>query len=390
MKRRPSPNPAWPITIGVLYGHPLHVGGVENHLLALFRLADPRRFRWVLFAPVSHDFAVKARAFGIEIVPWEQSATFDLPAAWRLLRLLQTHPVDLLHIHNPYSAILGRVVARWAGLPVIVTVHLPSYALYRDLSIRSRFRRRVYIALEGILNRWLTDALIFVSGQALEEARTLGIVPPRRVQVIENGIDLCAFQNPPPAGLRRELGAAADALIIISVGRLTRQKGFDVLLEAFRRLDARPRPLNLWLVGDGELRRELEEQAAALNLGDCVRFLGYRADVPALLQCSDIFAIASRYEGMPLAILEAQAAGLPCVVSAVGENAHQVDNGSNGLVVPPEDSAALAASLQQLLDDPALRQRMSAAARQKAAGFSDQRLAARLEETYSEVLKLSP
>jgi glycosyltransferase involved in cell wall biosynthesis len=187
--------------------------------------------------------------------------------------------------------------------------------------------------------------------------------------IIPNGVDLDCFGH--PAGdWRRVHGFSERDGLIVSVARLEPQKNPLGLIEAFARGlrdDARWR---LLLAGDGSLRESAREHAQQLGIGERVHFLGVRADVPELLAACDLFALASDWEGSPLALIEAMASGLPVVATAVGGVPELVEHGTAGLLAPPRDAPALAESLAALAQDPQRRESFAGCARQRVARFS--------------------
>jgi glycosyltransferase involved in cell wall biosynthesis len=374
-------------TIAFLYSRPLHIGGVESHLLSLLRYSDKSRYDWLVIAPASQEFAECASDLGAQVISWSPQHILDVVALAHLVRLLRSHRVDLLHIHEPRAAIFGRVVAYLLQLPVVVTVHLPSYYFASGTGVRARLRRRFDYWIERILNWGFTNQLIYVSSRVCQEALDWGLAPRERAIVIQNGVDLALYAGDNQRlVVRRSLGTPFETVVICCVARLDRQKGIDVLLDALGQLRMRQNSFRLWLLGDGALETKLHEQVRRLGLETNVQFLGYRSDVPRLLQASDIFVLPSRYEAMPISLIEAMAAGLPSVVTNVGENSHMVEHGATGLVVPPEDSKALAEALQQLLDDSKQSQSMGRFARQKATNYSVEQMVKRTEATYTQVL----
>jgi glycosyltransferase involved in cell wall biosynthesis len=371
-------------TIALLHGNRLNVGGVESHLLSLMQAGDAGRFGWLVVSATSPAFDLRARTAGASVVSWQPAHGLDLHALARLLALLRTQRVDLIHVHSPRATFLGCLAARLLGVPVAVTVHIPSYYMVEGHSRRAELKRRAYCAAERLLNRGLVAQLIYVSARVYREARALRLVP-RRARVIPNGVELDRFAGPDPrAAVRAELGTPSDAQVVIAVGRLDEQKGIDILLDALARV--RDQAGELWLVGDGPRRTALEQQARYLGLAARVRFLGYRDDVPALLRASDLFALPSRYEAMSIAVVEALAAGLPCVVTDVGENRDLVEAGVTGSLVPPCHPEALAAVLAALLADPARARRMGQAARQRAAAFDVVQTVGRVQQIYRDLL----
>jgi glycosyltransferase involved in cell wall biosynthesis len=226
----------------------------------------------------------------------------------------------------------------------------------------------------------LTDAVVAVSGHTAEKALARGTPGP--VQVILNGVEPVRPARP-HAEVRAELGFPPDRVLGVIVARLDRVKGYDVLLEALARLQKDAAPAILAL-GDGPERPALEQQAAELGLGpDRLRFLGFRSDTPDLLAAGDFFVLPSRNEGLPLSVLEAMGQGLPVIVTPVGGIPEVVADGGQGLMVPVEDVDALAAALDMITRDVALRERLGASALARAHDeFSFEAMARRYEQVY--------
>ena len=367
--------------IALIYAYPLHIGGVETHLLTLLHHADRSRYRWLVVAAASPEFTSRARAQGAQVIPWRPASALDVVALMRLVRLLRAQGVDLLHLHGPRTIPFGRIAASLLQVPVVVTVHLPSYVFAYGDRMRARFKRWCYRRVERVWNYRFIGRLIYVSSSICQDALASGVASRGQVTVIENGVDpRLSAEDDHRGRVREALAVPPEAKVICCVARLDEQKGIDILLEAMLLLQPDRLELRLWLLGDGPRRAEL--QAQARRLGASVQFLGFRHDVPDLLKASDIFVLPSRYEAMSLAVLEAMAVGLPSVVSDVGENARLIEDGMSGRVVPPTDPVALAAALRQLLDDPALCRRMGQMARRQVASYSDLRMAQRTQEVY--------
>jgi glycosyltransferase involved in cell wall biosynthesis len=208
--------------------------------------------------------------------------------------------------------------------------------------------------------------------------------PPRKIEVIRNGIDVERFRGTADRGLHRNLAAGSDDLVFLTVARLDRQKGVDVLLRAVQSVYG----ARFVIVGAGDERAQLEHAAETLGVRERVLFLGPRDDVPALLAASDAFVLPSRFEGTPLALLEAMAAGKPVVASAIPGTDEIVADGETGLLVRPNDSDALAAALRRVVSDPGLRARLGAAAgRHAAAAHSAAASTRRVEAVYETLLQ---
>ena len=300
--------------------------------------------------------------------------------AWSLVRIwtvLRRVKPDVVHTHCSVPGIVGRLAARLAGVPVVVhTVH--GFAFHRD----SRgVMPALAIAVERLAGR-LTDLLLSQNREDMARALDHRIVTPERLRWIGNGIALERFAPETP---RPEAGGP---VIITCVARLEPVKNHLLLLEAARLLKDRDRRFELWLVGDGQGRARYRSTCAAWGLGSHVHFLGYRDDVPHVLAKSDIGTLTSLKEGIPRAVLEAMAAGLPVVATDVTGTREVVRDGDTGLLVPPHDAPGLAAALERLIDDPALRERMGARGREVVrSGFDEAEIVRNLERVYAETLR---
>jgi glycosyltransferase involved in cell wall biosynthesis len=361
------------ITIAVLYAHPLGLGGVEAQILSLMRCADRSRYRWVVLGACSAPFEEEARSYGAECRFWKPAHALDFPAFFRLKGLLSSLGPDLVHMHSLRAALFGVLAARFQRRPTAITVHIPALVEHGR-----GFRRSAYHLVERLL--WArADQMIFVSARL----RALSGAPSEKSVVIENGVPLSPSDvGDDRSSIRRSLGVPEGGCVVLCVARLEPQKGIDLLLEAARLFTA---GLNrLWLVGEGSERSRLESRAKDLGLEDHALFLGARRDVPRLLRAADVFVLPSRYEGSSMALLEAMAAGLPCVATDVGDAA-LVLNGA-GRVVPPGDSAALGQAMGDLIANPGLRVHLGEAARRAAEAFSDVRMTSRTLEAYDQAL----
>jgi glycosyltransferase involved in cell wall biosynthesis len=233
----------------------------------------------------------------------------------------------------------------------------------------------------------MTDLLVYVAQRVRDESVGSGLSPAKRSIVIANGIDLGNFRRSVDRDrLRHSFNLPPGARVITFIGRLDEQKGLDLLLEATAHLLPGVDGIEVWLVGDGPIRAELQRQAAKLGIDDRVKFWGYQAQIDRYLYASDIFVLPSSYEGMPIVLLEALAAGIPCVVSQVGDNDLVVEDGKQGLTIPPNDVAALTNAISLLLRSPEVHRLMSEAAICRSEDFSDEHMAQRFSEVYQALL----
>jgi len=375
-------------TIAQLYDSVLDVGGVESHLLSLLRCRDAKQFPFVIFSAVSERFEARVRPYGARIVSFERRAPLDPGFPLWLARSLKRERIDLVHAHSPTAALWGRVAAHRAGIPAVVTIHLPVSHYHGSLvTPRARAGRRLYTFLDRWLNHLpgFTRRLIYVSQADRDRDLAGRHAPPGASLVIPNGINLGAFAGLDRNALRDRFGLDPGTRVIILVGRLDAQKGVDDLLEAAARLPSEP-PFRLWLVGDGPLAGPLKRRAESPDLRGLVDFWGWQDEVVTFLGASDIFVLPSHYEGMSVALLEAQAAGLPCVVTGVGASGTLVEEGVNGYVVPPGDIEGLAGALRALLSNSGLCRRMSGSARESSRQFDETILTKQVEQVYNQCL----
>ncbi|SCZ65911.1 glycosyltransferase [Thiohalomonas denitrificans] len=259
---------------------------------------------------------------------------------WRFARFLHRQRVDVIHSHLVGATVAAAPAARLTGIRHIGTLH-DTYTLVEH----PRYARLLQLAALG------GTRLVAVSRQveaALRQRVRIG----RRLVTIRNGTRLSVAAD--SDRVRRELGVDPGEVVITCVARLVPLKAHGLLLRAFSELRPLPRT-RLLLAGEGPLRAELQAWAVALGVVDRVHFLGNRGDIPDLLAASDLFVLASETEGLSCSLLEAMAAGLPVVATAVGGNPDLVEEGVSGRLVPVGDGAKLADALKQLVDHPDLR-----------------------------------
>ncbi len=299
-----------------------------------------------------------ARHEGFRIIelPLARSASpvAQYQAFGALRRMMRAERFDFVHAHMPISGFLARLAAREAGVPQIAyTCHgflfnQPGPAL----------RRAASLAMELAAGR-VTDRFLTVSEAEAADARRLRIH--RRAMAAGNGRDPDIFHPDAQARarVRAALGVPDGRIVVICVSRQVRHKGIPELLASMRDIDA-----ELWVVGDrlpSDHGPSLEPDFAASGLGGRLKRLGYRTDIAALLAASDIFALPSHFEGLPMSVIEAMLCGLPIVATDIRGPREQIVAGETGLLVPPASVAPLAGALGRLCRDPALRRAMGAA-----------------------------
>lgn len=300
---------------------------------------------------------------------------------WRLSRLLRQE-VAIVESFTLHSNLLALPLAALAGVQVRVATH------HGIVEGSFRSLERLHAAL---INGGLATVLVAVSDQMREYAIQREGVRRDRVVVIPNGIKIPTETHKPveeKALLRTELQVPEGSLLLLSVGRLTKPKGHVDLLDALAPPSNRDAAFVLALAGDGPLRPALEAQANNLGIAEKLRFLGVRHDIDRLLLAADIYVQPSLQEGLSIALLEAMAAGLPVIATAVGAAVDVIVDGESGVLVPPNDPVALAAALEELLVDVDKRQRLGRAGRARVAReYSLERMCRAYETLMLDVLK---
>lgn len=355
-------------------------GGAEQMLITLWELLDRQRWRPVLIHHAEPGLApllTAARQLDIEVWPVPRMPE-GLAGARRVpafVRALRQRAPDLFHAHcawqlaNKYG-LMGAVLAQ--GPAVLVTEQL-----WYETPIPW---------LTRLQHRWLAAGVYryLVVSQALGRQLQADLhVPVRKIQVIVNGIQPDHFDRLPQCALRAAAGAAAGQPVILTPGRLVRQKGIGYLVQAAALI-----PDALFVVaGEGPDRAALEAQARALGVAERVRFVGRRADIADWLATCDVVVLPSLFEGLPLAVLEGMAAGKPVVATAVPGTLEVVTDGRTGLLVPAADPVALAAAVRRVLTEPGLAAALGTAGRAAVRAQFDARAMARaVAAVYQEAL----
>lgn len=376
-----------PINVAVLYSGFLDFGGVETQLLSLFQHGDKDRFRWLVFGTASQEFSFKAQKHGVDVLPWNNFTRLDFRGLLQLVQLLKTYNITLIHIHDPRSFIVGQLSASLLCLKTLYTVHIPLYDYVAGQGRFAKIKRFLYLEFSKRYIYRFADHVSFVSRRVYEETIKWGLSPAWKISLIHNGINLELFNfSIGKKTERKQRNIPINRKIICFVGRLNHQKGIDILLDAIGILVLTQADFFVWIVGEGEERDFLQKKVGIIGLGSKVSFLGLRQDVNKILQSADIFVLPSRYEGMPLAILEAMAAGLPIIATDTGDNSFLIADGLTGFVVPPNNAVILAKKLQILLNDPLLRKSMGEAGQHKISLHTDVSMVSKIEAVYDALM----
>jgi glycosyltransferase involved in cell wall biosynthesis len=335
-------------------------GGVAENVMRLALGLPERGFDVTLAGP--EDALPYAELDGrvpIHRLPFERGYGHplrDAGALRHLIAIMRRERFDLAHSHSAKAGVLGRIAAKATGTRSLYSPHCFPFVGPWGMP------RRVFATnVERALGR-SGDAILCVADQERQLAIDKRIARPERLHVVHNGAPPCAYDGELDADLDAWRG---DAPVAACLTVLRPQKAVHVFVDAAPAVLERVPDAKLAVIGDGELRAELEQRARALGLGDRLRFFDFHPPSARQLASLDVFVLPSAWEAFPISPLEAMACGVPQVATDVGGTREAVADGETGLLVPPNDPAALADRLVTLLSDPALRRRMSEASRQR-------------------------
>ncbi len=304
-----------------------------------------------------------------------KSRSFEPGIVSAVSNLLKCRQIDIVHTNMYHANLYGRLGAVRLGRqrPRIVTA---VHSLYTE-----RKRHRLFIS--RVLNR-STDRIIAVSQAVKDDVVRYEKVSPAKVTVLPLGADFDRLDvDLTVAAAKERLGLSPSDVVLGTVGRLVEAKGHRYMLEALARLLERGVSFKLLIVGGGRLEEDLRRQAAAMGIRDHVLLVGHRRDIPELYRAMDLYLMASVSEAASIALLEAMAVGLPCVVTAVGGMMDLVDGGRCARVVPPSNPAAMADAVESLVRSEGDRSALGRAARKRAReNYGKETMVRRLEAVY--------
>lgn len=333
------------------------IGGAQTHTLALSRALRARGIDVIAVTRPHPGTPAREEVQGIPtyrvgVRGGRAIAGLSYLVAGLALLVRERHRYQILHCHQMISPMTLALMARaLPGKRLVINPH--GRGPRGDVAKITRLRPLTGKLRVAAALHW-GDAFVAIAREIHEELRAMG-VPEDRIWDIANGVDVERFAPTAPderLALRRRLGLPDEGKLVVFVGRLTVAKALDVLLNAWAQRDASLADARLVLVGDGELRDDLVHQAQRLGIAQSVVFTGGTHDPAAYLRACDAFVLSSRTEGMPVALLEAMACGLPCVATRVGGSAEVIEDGTSGRLVAPEDAGALARALAEALSTP--------------------------------------
>jgi glycosyltransferase involved in cell wall biosynthesis len=320
------------------------LGGQEMRIL--LEIQEHRRMghQVYLLAPPESPLLKAAREKGITVIPFKIRHTFDLPALRHIRRILREEKIDVLHTHSSVDSWVASAAGKWAGTPVLIRT--------RHISVPARKRplNKIYA---------LPDAVITTGEQIRQTLITVYGLAPSRVHSLPTGVDTGRFfPRPPDRALKQALGLPPESLVITLVAVLRAQKRHELVIAAAPDILRRYPQARFLFVGEGPRRAVIEEEIHRRGLEPFFIMTGHRTDIPEILALTDVGIISSSAEGVPQFLLQALAMARPMVATSVGGIPNLLIDGRNGLLIPPEDPAALTAAVFKIFDDPSFSSRL--------------------------------
>jgi glycosyltransferase involved in cell wall biosynthesis len=361
------------------------IGGTETQAVELALRLDPARYAVTLGClRMSGPLLAKLDGSAVSVMEWNTGGGVNSPRGiyqiLRLARFLRRSRFEIVHSHDLWSNLLAIPAARLARVPVRISSR-------RDLAHLSWYtpqRRKFLRYLQS-----LSTTVLVNSGQISEQLVHEDRFRPEFIHIVHNGIDLDRFSHLVPERERVFPGLQNCKLIACTGNMHSDVKGHATLIEASRRICARFPQAKFVLIGDGKKRAEFESRVSELRLQAHFLFLGSRQNVSEILACCDMAVLPSQAEGFSNALLEYMATGLPTVATDVGGNPEVIENGLDGLLVKPNDPAALAEAISSLLESPDFASQMGAAGRERVRRHFDfAQLTSNVDALYTELLQV--
>jgi len=365
----------------------LNIGGAALHIILLSIGRNKSDFECTILKGVegkdegSMTALAESRGLKLILVPEmtrELSLVNDIKAVYKIYKIIKREKPDIVDTHLSKAGFVGRLAAILAGgCKIVHTFHGHTLNGYWG-----KLKTRIFALLERFM-AFHSHCLIACSERVREDLINLKIVPPHRIITIHNGLELGKFKSIEKfkGQFRRELGLNDRMILIGVLARLAPIKNHKLFLESASKM--KDDQVRFLIIGDGELRQNLEDYAAALGIADKVIFTGFRNDLEKIYADLDISVISSLNEGLPFSVIESMAAGVPVVSTDVGGIRELIDDGIDGFVIPLGDADALADKWRLLISDENLRHEFAARAKEKAYPYFDyRRMVSDNEELY--------
>lgn len=351
----------------------LEIGGLERVVINLAEKINSKNYNVVICCLEGKgDLRAEAERKGIRVISADKRPGKDFLLPLRLASILKNENARIVHTHNSGPLLYGTLAAKIAQIPVVInTKHGRERRVKNNLICR------------------LNDRIVTISEDAKKELLKVVKLRIDKVEVIYNGIDERSYSKGKNtiSEIKKGLKIAHSDLVVGTIGRLSPEKDHFTLLLAFSELSRASDNVKLIVVGDGLLRRDLEAKCSELGIKDKVKFLGFRDDIAEMLSIFDVFVLSSVTEGISLTLLEAMAAGKTVVATNVGGNPEVVEDGVTGFLVPPQNPEKLAETINNLLKNRGLSQKMGEAGRNHIKeNFTLERMVKEYETLYERLL----
>jgi glycosyltransferase involved in cell wall biosynthesis len=347
-------------------------GGQEIRILLEMRAHRRQGHGVYLLCPPRTKLADEAGGIGIEVIPYKIRSPWEPKSILRIKNLIRDLKIDVLHTHSSVDSWAGGLAGRWAKVPVLVRT--------RHISVRVRrpWLNRIY---------YLPDAIITTGEHIRRELLQTHKIPAERIVSIPTGADLGRFHpGPPDLELKKRMGLPIDSPVITLVAVLRAQKRHELVIAAAAEVIKVFPQARFLFVGDGPGRNRVEQEIKKAQLEAQILMTGYREDIPAILSFTDLGIISSVAEGIPQFLFQIMAMGKPVIATEVGGIPEIVTSGVTGVLIPPEDPAALVKAIVQALGDPGSARRLGAEGRRLVEqGYTVEKMAEKVYKVYQQV-----
>lgn len=318
-----------------------HLYGGAQQVAFLLRGLTAQEIDCALVCPPGAAIGAHFAGTAVKVIETRCGGDADLGFIARLRRVIRHERPDVVHLHSRRGAdVLGAIAGRLAGVPVVLSRRVDNPEARAWVALKYRLHDRIIAISQGIADVLASEG-----------------VPAAKLRVVRSSLDPAPWQSPADrAAFCAEFGVTGDALLIGVVAQLIERKGHRVLFDALRALPDRSPNVRVICFGQGPLRETLEREAA--DLGETIRFAGFRTDLARWIGALDLLVHPALMEGLGVSLLQASAAGVPIIASRAGGMPEAVADGRTGLLVPPGDALALRDALRRLIEDPALRRRL--------------------------------
>ncbi len=367
-------------------------GGVAEYVRWLAHGLDREKFSLTVacLSENGPEFAAElgripgVSAFSLEMNRYQVDPFSDARVALRLREVIFQQKFDLVHAHASKPGFLARFAAYGSGTPVVFSPHC--FAFHAGTG---RAKARILAVLEAFAARFLTARIMTVASGEEELARQFGVGFPGLFTTVHSGLEAQAYRRPAQVDrLKASLGIPPQAPLVGTVGRLSEQKSpLDFVRMAAQIHATRPEVHFIW-IGTGPLEAEVRTLVVSLGLEGVFHLPGQRSDIPELLQTLDCFALTSLWEGFPLVVLEAMAAGVAVVATDILGTREAIQSGESGLLVPPADAEAMAKAVLSILEHPQQAEGFrKAATRRIETEFTRERMLQGVTGLYQDIIK---